>query len=132
MICKANLCQCERQIKPRFFLTEVTIVTPIKDKVCSESENVTYGVEVSHPGIDAFWTFNGQPLKAGPKYKMVSKGKSHSLTVLNAMKDEEGEYMFAAGEKSCSATLTVSGILLNIIMESLEIWMNLRHNNFSS
>ena len=111
------------------FLPEVTIVTPMKDKVCSESENVTFEVEVSHPGIDALWTLNKQPLKAGPKYKMESKNKHHCLTVLNAMKDEEGQYAFAAGEKSCSATLTVSGILFYIILESLETWMNYRHTS---
>lgn len=86
----------------------------MKDKECSESENVTFEVEVSHPGIDAFWTFKRQPLKAGPKYKMESKNKIHKLTVMNAMKDEEGEYMFAAGEKMCSASLTVAGKLTQL------------------
>lgn len=90
----------------------------MKDKVCAESENVTFEVEVSHPGIDAYWTFKTQPLKAGAKYKMESKGKRHTLTVMNAMKDEEGEYAFAAGEKTCSATLTVSG-MLSVLMFSL-------------
>lgn len=83
----------------------------MKNKECSESENVTFEVEVSHPGIDAFWTFKRQPLKAGAKYKMESKNKCYTLTVMNAMKDEEGEYMFAAGEKMCSASLTVTGKL---------------------
>uniref|UniRef100_A0AAZ1XXF4 Ig-like domain-containing protein n=1 Tax=Oreochromis aureus TaxID=47969 RepID=A0AAZ1XXF4_OREAU len=93
----------------RFTVEPVQIVTPMKDKQCSESENVTFEVEVSHPGIDAFWTFKRQPIKAGPQYKMESKDKRHRLTVMNAMKDEEGEYMFAAGEKMCSASLTVTG-----------------------
>lgn len=87
----------------------------MKDKVCSESENVTFEVEVSHPGIDAFWTFKNQPLKAGAKHKMESKGKRHTLTVMNAMKDEEGEYTFAAGEKTSSGILTVSGNLSYIL-----------------
>ncbi|XP_078142269.1 titin-like [Centroberyx gerrardi] len=93
----------------RLSVQTVQIVMPMKDKVCSESENVTFEVEVSHPGIDAFWTFKKQPLKAGAKHKMESKGKRHTLTVMTAMKDEEGEYMFAAGEKTSSAALTVSG-----------------------
>lgn len=92
-----------------FCLTAVQIVKPMQDRECSESENVKFEVEVSHPGIDAFWTFKRQPLKAGAKHKMECKNKHHTLTVMNAMKDEEGEYMFAAGEKTCSATLTVSG-----------------------
>lgn len=79
------------------------------DRVCSESENVRFEVEVSHPGIDAYWTFKNQPLKAGAKHRMEAKNKMHSLTVVNAMKDVEGQYTFAAGEKTCSATLTVSG-----------------------
>ncbi|TDH06470.1 hypothetical protein EPR50_G00113810 [Perca flavescens] len=93
----------------KFSVQTVQIVKPIKDMQCSESENVTFEVEVSHPGIDAFWTFKRQLLKASAKYKMESKNKRHTLTVMNAMKDEEGEYMFAAGEKMCTATLTVSG-----------------------
>lgn len=89
--------------------TEVHIVKHMEDKVCSESQNVTFNVEVSHDGIDPFWTFRNQQLKPGPKYKMESKGKAHSLTVIDAMKDEEGQYMFHAGEKTSSAKLTVSG-----------------------
>lgn len=88
----------------------------MKDKQCSESENVTFEVEVSHPGIDAFWTFKRQPIKAGPQYKMESKDKRHRLTVMNAMKDEEGEYMFAAGEKMCSASLTVTGMQNTLLL----------------
>lgn len=79
------------------------------DRECSESEHVTFEVEVSQPGIDPYWTFKNQPLKAGAKHKMESKNKRHSLTVINAMKDVEGQYTFAAGEKTCSAMLTVSG-----------------------
>ncbi|TMS06454.1 Titin [Larimichthys crocea] len=88
---------------------KVHIVKHMEDKVCSESQNVTFNVEVSHDGIDPFWTFRNQQLKPGPKYKMESKGKAHSLTVIDAMKDEEGQYMFHAGEKTSSAKLTVSG-----------------------
>lgn len=82
----------------------------MEDKVCSESQNVTFNVEVSHPGIDSVWTFRNQQIKPGPKSKMESKGKAHSLTVIDAMKDEEGQYMFHAGEKTSSAKLTVSGM----------------------
>lgn len=81
----------------------------MEDKVCSESQNVTFNVEVSHAGIDPVWTFRDQQLKPGPKYKMESKGTAHSLTVVDAMKDEEGQYMFHAGEQTSSAMLTVSG-----------------------
>lgn len=83
----------------------------MEDCVCTETQNVTFEVELSHSGIDAYWTLKSQPLKAGPKYKIESKGKRYSLTIINAMKDEEGQYEFAAGEKTSSAKLTVSGMI---------------------
>lgn len=95
-----------------FILTEISIVKHMEDRVCTETQNVTFEVELSHPGIDAVWTLRNNVLKAGAKYKMESKGKRYSLTIINTMKDEEGQYTFAAGEKTSSAKLTVSGIPL--------------------
>lgn len=89
----------------------------MEDQVCTETQNVTFNVEVSHPGIDGIWTFKKQHLKNDSKYKIVTKGKNHSMTVINAMKDEEGQYTFAAGEQTSSAKLTVSG-MFNIFMIS--------------
>ncbi|MCJ8732911.1 hypothetical protein PDJAM_G00216350 [Pangasius djambal] len=93
----------------KLIVQEISIVKHMEDCVCTETQNVTFEVEVSHPGIDALWTCKNQPLKAGPKYKIESKGTHYSLTVLIAMKDEEGEYTFAAGEKTSTAKLIVSG-----------------------
>lgn len=90
-------------------LTEIQIVKHMEDQVCSESQNITFNVEVSHAGIDPLWNFKDQQLKSGSKYKMESKGKCHTLMVVDAMKDEEGQYRFYAGEQTSSATLTVSG-----------------------
>lgn len=82
----------------------------MEDKVCSESQNVKFSVEISHTGINPVWTFRNQQLKPGPKYKMESKHKVHCLTISDTMKDEEGQYMFHAGEQTSSAVLTVSGM----------------------
>lgn len=82
----------------------------MEDRVCSESQNVTFKVEVSHAKIDPVWTFRNQVLKHGAKYKMESKDKVHTLTIIDTMKDEEGQYIFHAGEQTSSATLTVSGM----------------------
>lgn len=81
----------------------------MEDRVCSESQKVTFSVEVSHSGIDPVWTVRNQLLKPGAKYKMESKDKVHSLTIVDTMKDEEGQYVFHAGEQTSSAKLTVSG-----------------------
>ncbi|MCI4378776.1 hypothetical protein PGIGA_G00219550 [Pangasianodon gigas] len=100
---------------------KISIVKHMEDRVCTETQNVTFEVELSHPGIDALWTFKGQPLKAGPKYKIDSKGTKYSLTVLNAMKDAEGPYVFAAGEKTSSAKLTVSGGAINKPLQDVTV-----------
>lgn len=76
---------------------------------CSETQNITFEAELSHTGIDVAWIFGKQELKTGPKCKVEAKGKLYKLTVLNVMKDEEGEYTFIAGEKTSKANLTVSG-----------------------
>ncbi len=89
--------------------------------MCTETQNVTFEVELSHAGIDAYWTLKNQPLKAGPKYKIESKGKHYSLTIINAMKDEEGQYTFAAGEKTSNAKLTVSGMVFVICQISVKL-----------
>lgn len=103
-MCKPALCV--------FLFLEITIVKHMEDRVCTETQNVTFEVELSHPGVDAVWTLRNHVLKPGPKYKIEAKGKRYTLTVMNTMKDEEGQYMFAAGEKTSSAKLTVSGRLL--------------------
>lgn len=112
--CKISCFVCYFSKNPVVAFTEVSIVKHMEDKICSESQNVMFQVEVSHSGIDPVWTFKSQLLKASPKYKMESKGKIHTLTVVDAMKDEEGQYTFHAGEKTSSANLTVSGMLRNV------------------
>ncbi|KAF5903363.1 titin-like isoform X4, partial [Clarias magur] len=100
---------------------KISILKHMEDRVCTETQTVTFEVELSHSGIDALWTFKGQPLKAGPKCKIDSKGKKYTLTVLNAMKDEEGPYVFAAGEKTSSAELTVSGGAINRPLQDVTV-----------
>ncbi|KAJ8012938.1 hypothetical protein DPEC_G00048080 [Dallia pectoralis] len=104
-----KLCVGKADSSCKLIVQKISILKPMEDQVCTETQNVTFTVEVSHPGIDGVWTFRKQHLKNGPKYKIVAKGKSHSMTVINAMKDEEGQYTFAPGEQTCSAMLIVSG-----------------------
>ncbi|KPP62447.1 titin a-like, partial [Scleropages formosus] len=93
-------------------IEKIEILKQMEDQMCTETQNVTFEVDLSHSGIDAVWTFKNQTLKAGAKYKMEAKGKRYTLTVINTMKDEEGLYTFAAGEKTTSARLSVTGKML--------------------
>lgn len=66
-------------------------------------------MELSHSGIDVIWHFKDQEIKPGPNYKIEAHGKIYRLTVVKMMKDDEGEYVFHAGEKKTSGKLIVAG-----------------------
>ncbi|OXB61722.1 hypothetical protein ASZ78_002723 [Callipepla squamata] len=88
---------------------EIEIIRGLHDITCTETQNVSFEVELSHSGIDVIWQFKGQEIKAGPKYKIEAHGKIYKLTVVKMMKDDEGEYVFHAGEKKTSGKLIVAG-----------------------
>ncbi|XP_077175698.1 titin isoform X6 [Paroedura picta] len=90
-------------------IEEIQIVKGLHDITCTETQNVTFEVELSHAGIDVVWHFKDQELKASPKYKIEAHGTIYKLTVVNMMKDDEGEYTFYAGEKRTSGKLVVAG-----------------------
>ncbi|KAG8559483.1 hypothetical protein GDO81_017353 [Engystomops pustulosus] len=88
---------------------KITIIKGLSDQTCTETQNVTLEVELSHAGVDALWLFRNEELKPSPKYKIESKGKTYTLTITDMMKDEEGQYTFFAGEQQTSGKITVSG-----------------------
>ncbi|NXE21879.1 TITIN protein, partial [Ardeotis kori] len=88
---------------------EIQIIKGLHDITCTETQNVSFEVELSHSGIDVIWHFKGQEIKASPKYKVEAHGKIYKLTVVKMMKDDEGEYVFYAGEKKTSGKLIVAG-----------------------
>ncbi|OCT61204.1 hypothetical protein XELAEV_18047227mg [Xenopus laevis] len=88
---------------------KIKIIKGLKDTTCTETQNVTLEVELSHSGIDVLWQFKKEELKPSPKYKIEAKDKIYTLTIIDMMKDEEGEYTLFAGEQQTSANLTVSG-----------------------
>ncbi|KAF1662939.1 Titin, partial [Aptenodytes patagonicus] len=88
---------------------KIQIIRGLHDITCTETQNVSFEVELSHSGIDVIWHFKGQEIKAGLKYKIEARGKIYKLTVVKMMKDDEGEYVFYAGEKKTSGKLIVAG-----------------------
>ncbi|XP_029391867.1 titin isoform X2 [Mus pahari] len=88
---------------------KIKIVRGLRDLTCTETQNVVFEVELSHSGIDVVWNFKGKEIKPSSKYKIEAHGKIYKLTVLNMMKDDEGEYAFFAGENTTSGKLTVAG-----------------------
>ena len=92
-----------------YFFFDIEIIRGLHDITCTETQNVSFEVELSHSGIDVIWHFKGQEIKAGPKYKIEARGKIYKLTVVKMMKDDEGEYVFYAGGKKTSGKLIVAG-----------------------
>ncbi|XP_036900257.1 titin isoform X1 [Sturnira hondurensis] len=88
---------------------KIKIIRGLQDLTCTETQNVVLEVELSHSGIDVLWNFKDKELKPSSKYKIEAHGKIYKLTVLNMMKDDEGEYTFYAGENMTSGKLTVAG-----------------------
>ncbi|OCT63665.1 hypothetical protein XELAEV_18044764mg [Xenopus laevis] len=88
---------------------KIQIIRGLKNTTCTETQNVILEVELSHSGIDVLWQFKNEELKPSPKYKIEAKGKIYKLTIIDMMKDEEGEYTLFAGEQQTSAKVTVSG-----------------------
>ncbi|XP_069876144.1 titin-like [Dipodomys merriami] len=88
---------------------KIKIIRGLHDLTCTETQNVVFEVELSHSGIDVLWNFKDKEIKPSSKYKIEAHGKIYKLTVLNMMKDDEGEYTFYAGENMTSGRLTVAG-----------------------
>uniref|UniRef100_A0A8D2DK51 Titin n=1 Tax=Sciurus vulgaris TaxID=55149 RepID=A0A8D2DK51_SCIVU len=88
---------------------KIKIIRGLHDLTCTETQNVVLEVELSHSGIDVLWNFKDKEIKPSSKYKIEAHGKIYKLTVLNMMKDDEGEYTFYAGENMTSGKLTVAG-----------------------
>ncbi|XP_074856881.1 titin isoform X4 [Carettochelys insculpta] len=88
---------------------KIQIIKGLQDITCTETQNVSFEVELSHASIDVLWHFKDQELKPSSKYKIEARGKLYKLTVVNMMKDDEGEYTFYAGEKKTSGKLIVAG-----------------------
>ncbi|XP_075386428.1 titin isoform X2 [Tenrec ecaudatus] len=88
---------------------KIKIIRGLQDRTCTETQNVVFEVELSHSGIDVLWNFKDKEIKPSSKFKIEAHGKIYKLTVLNMMKDDEGEYTFYAGENMTSGKLTVAG-----------------------
>uniref|UniRef100_A0A8C0CQX7 Ig-like domain-containing protein n=1 Tax=Balaenoptera musculus TaxID=9771 RepID=A0A8C0CQX7_BALMU len=88
---------------------KIKIIRGLHDLTCTETQNVVLEVELSHSGIDVLWNFKDKEIKPSSKYKIEAHGKIYKLTVLNMMKDDEGEYTFYAGENMTSGKLIVAG-----------------------
>ena len=65
------------------------------------------------PNVSFKWFKDGNPIKEGDKYRIISRFSISSLELLTPTKDDSGEYTCKAsnqhGSDECSASLSVTG-----------------------
>ncbi|MEQ2199249.1 hypothetical protein XENOCAPTIV_011164 [Xenoophorus captivus] len=107
---------------------EVHIVKHMEDKVCSESQNITFNVEVSHPGIDpdvtvaesqtaefecevanadaeGRWFREGQPVDFSENVVSEVNGAVRRLIIVITRPQDVGEYTYQVANSKTSANL---------------------------
>lgn len=66
-------------------------------------------VELSQPDVEAFWTKDGQKLRASPKILITALGNKHSLTMSQLKMEDSGMISFQAEGVHTSAKLIITG-----------------------
>ncbi|XP_077363922.1 obscurin [Festucalex cinctus] len=94
--------------KPALFLKS------LDDVVGEEKGSITLACEASKPRVSPTWRKEGNPLKAGPKYELLHKGKSLGLIIKDVTKDDAGEYTCDLGTEVSKAKVTVREIGIGI------------------
>lgn len=74
-----------------------------------EQETATMEVELSQPDVEAFWTKDGQKLRASPKILITALGNKHSLTMSQLKMEDSGMISFQAEGVHTSAKLIITG-----------------------
>lgn len=93
---------------------KIQVVKGLKEMKVHEGETVTMEVELSQPDVEAFWTKDGQKLRASPKILITVKGTKHSLTMSQLKIDDGGMITFQAEDVRSSAKLVVTGTSIRV------------------
>jgi hypothetical protein len=86
----------------------VEILSPFKDQVLTEKDELKLSVEVSDPSVPGQWFKDGKPLEADKNIIIESYNGKHQLTIKNAKLDDAGVYTFVAQDAKCEAKITVN------------------------
>lgn len=91
-------------------MKKIQIVKGLKETKVHEQETVSMEVELSQPNVEAFWTKDGQKLRANPQILITVMGKKHSLTMSQLKMEDSGMISFQAEGVHTSAKLIVTGM----------------------
>lgn len=79
----------------------------MKDTKTPETHVATFECEVSHLNVPATWLKDEVEIEMNEKFIIMVQGKMHQLKIMNASRDDAGEYTVVCGNDRVSATLTV-------------------------
>ncbi|XP_057712682.1 obscurin [Corythoichthys intestinalis] len=92
---------------------ELTVLGNITKKlprrtVVPVSDTVIFCVELEKPCPDAYWTRNGEKLKADSRISMACLVRQYMLTIRECQADDSGEVAFVAGDCKTSTRFSVT------------------------
>ncbi|KAF5903930.1 obscurin isoform X3, partial [Clarias magur] len=96
------------QAKLTVEMKKIQVVKGLKETKVHEQGTATMEVELSKPDVEAFWTKDGQKLRASPKILITALGPKHSLTMSQLKMEDSGTISFQAGGVHISAKLIVT------------------------
>ncbi|XP_053740014.1 obscurin isoform X13 [Synchiropus splendidus] len=94
-------------------VAELTVLGNITKKlprrtVVPVSDTVIFCVELEHPCADAYWTRDGNRLKADGRVAVACALRQYTLTIRDCRADDSGEVAFVAGDCKTSTRFTVT------------------------
>ncbi|XP_017322293.1 obscurin isoform X6 [Ictalurus punctatus] len=96
------------QAKLTVEMKKIQVVKGLKEMKVHEQETATMEVELSQPDVEAFWTKDGQKLRASPKILITALGNKHSLTMSQLKMEDSGMISFQAEGVHTSAKLIIT------------------------
>lgn len=96
------------------FPENLRIITPIKDQVAREGQEIVFNCEVNTEGARPKWLKNEETIFDSPKYVMIHKELVFTLRIRDSQMEDQGTFTVALtnnrGEHAqCSASLQVHG-----------------------
>ena len=84
------------------------VQTLADQRITSVPSTVKFDCELSR-AVPVTWCRNGRPLTADAHCLIAADGAHHTLTIVKAVENDEGEYSITAKNVTATATLLIEG-----------------------